>query len=453
MSLVAPRTAATKNKASTRSRAALAALFSVAAALAAHCGDGSDSDTSALGPGGDPCLGAYRGQCGQPCGDDSACPAGLYCGDGACKAQCTPEAGCAQGATCSPRGRCVTGGEGSQGAGGSLGFGGSSGSGAGGQGGSCPGIAVQFTPITPVVGLLIDKSGSMKCPIDSALGACVGQDDPSIEGTRWRTLRESLLADDGLLKGLESQAYMGVTFYTSLDDVCPAMLETLPPALDNYDEIAAFYELKPANFEPQGDTPTGSSLQSTVDVLAAAAVPADAPRFVVLCTDGIPNLCSDGDDTAAGKLEAVAAAKYGFTKNVKTLVVGVGAFVDTPEGRAHFQEVADAGVGYGEPGGSPEQGTYYLASDKAGLAEAFERIRVGVRSCSFELDATITAEAAPKGTVTIDAMPKTFNDPNGWRLVGNDRIEFVGAACDQIEAGATSVLASFPCGTPGVVLK
>ncbi|HEU4533235.1 MAG TPA: vWA domain-containing protein, partial [Polyangiaceae bacterium] len=202
-----------------------------------------------------------------------------------------------------------------------------------------------------------------------------------------------------------------------------------------------------------GDTPTGSSLQSTVDALVAADVPENAPRFVVLCTDGIPNLCNDGNDTATGKLEAVAAAKYGFTKNVKTLVVGVGAFIDTAEGRAHFQEVADAGVGFGEPGGSPIEGTYYLASDKAALVAAFEEIRLGVRSCSFDLDATITPEAAPKGNVTVDDAPKKFNDADGWRLVGDDQIEFVGAACDQIKAGATSVRATFPCGTSGVTPK
>jgi hypothetical protein len=448
---VAFRTVAMKTKALTRGRAQLAAL-AAAACLVAHCGDGDDDPApGGLGPGTDPCRGAYRDQCGQPCTGDAACPGGLFCGNGACTAECTAEGGCEAGATCSARGRCVTGGAGSAGAGGGLGSAG--GGGTGGQGGMCPSISVQFTPVTPVVDLLIDKSGSMKCPITSELGACVGQDDPSIEGTRWRVLRESLLAPDGLLKRLEAQAYLGVTFYTSLNDVCPAQLESLAPALDNYDEIGAFYELKPANFEPQGDTPTGSSLRSTVDALAAAEAPATAPRFVVLCTDGIPNLCSDGNDTAAGKLEAIEAAKYGFTKNVKTLVVGVGAFIDTAEGREHIQAVADAGVGFGEPGGSTLQGTYYLASDKAALVDAFEEIRLGVRSCSFDLDATITPEAAPKGTVTVDEEGKTFNDSNGWRLVGNDRIEFVGAACDQIQAGAASVRATFPCGTTGVTPK
>jgi hypothetical protein len=431
-------------------RARLAGL-AAAACLVAHCGDGDDG--AGPGPGGDPCRGVYRDRCGLPCADDGACADGLFCGNGACTAQCTPEGGCGEGATCSPRGRCVGGGSGGAGAAGGPGFGGGPGGPGGQGGGSCPGIDVQFTPVTPVVDLLVDKSGSMKCPIESAAGGCLGQDDPGADGTRWRTLRESLLAGDGLLKRLESKAYLGVTFYTSLNDVCPPRLESLAPALDNYDEIATFYEPRPANFEPQGDTPTGASLRSAVDALATVGAPAGSPRFVVLCTDGIPNLCSDGDDTAAGTAEAVAAAKYGFARNVKTLVVGVGAFVDTVEGRAHFQAMADAGVGFGEPGGSPAQGTYYLASDPTALIKAFDEIRLGVRSCSFDLDATITPEAAPKGTVTVDTQTKAFNDPDGWRLVGNDRIEFVGAACDQIEAGAVSVRATFPCGTSGVTPK
>ena len=41
---------------------------------------------------------------------------------------------------------------------------------------------------------------------------------------------------------------------------------------------------------------------------------------------------------------------------------------------------------------------------------------------------------------------RTYADANGWKLLdGNDRIAFVGTACQAILNGAREVKASFPC--------
>jgi hypothetical protein len=430
-------------------RGLLGLLAAVTAGLlAANCGGGDDDD----GPGGAfNCADQFGARCGTPCMNDPACGAGLFCSNGACAAQCSGDRGCGGGQSCSTQGRCVggTGGAGgSGGSGGSLGVMGSGGGGGnGGQGGQCAGVAVQFTPIIPLISFLIDKSGSMGCPIESAVDNCE-KNDPAAPNSRWLSMKNALLADGGALKQLESKAYFGVSFYSRPGPApqCPPPLETLGAALDNYDEIKAFYE----PVAPAGGTPTGESHRETVKGLkATAGVPSDTPRFVVLCTDGFPDLCTNGD--ADGREDSLAATGEAFTADgIKTFVIGIGSYIGTPDGRSHLQALADVGVGFGLPGGSAAAGTFYLAENQASLTDAINTIINGVRPCSFALDKAITNPAVdgPKGSVTIDDGPVTFNDPDGWQFgPGGASIEFVGGACTTIQTGEHDIKASFPCGT------
>ena len=75
----------------------LATLFAL---FAASCGDGGRCESDPVPP-----------ACNQPCGAETSCPVGFYCGDeGTCTADCVyggREMGCADDRICSEEGHCV----------------------------------------------------------------------------------------------------------------------------------------------------------------------------------------------------------------------------------------------------------------------------------------------------------------------------------------------------------
>jgi hypothetical protein len=434
-------------------RSVLVALALGAGPLAANCKGGGSSEA-----GGGPCATVYRDQCGTRCaGDDGACPAGLFCGDGACTAQCTPESGCDAGQTCSPRGRCVASGAGEAGAGGGPGFGGGGPRpSAGGAGeGSCPGIDLAFERVTPNVVLLIDQSGSMRCPLE--LNRACGEEDeikpdqPQYDTTRWAQLRSALLADDGPIAQLQDQIAFGLALYSyegpGTED--PAACPVLTPKPDPLAiETGGYERLKLAlnSNEPKSETPTGDSVRAVAGALAALG--GERPNYLVIATDGNPDTCKTpngaGDEA---KALSIAEAKAAYAKGVTSFVIGISKFGADKD---HLQRLALAGQNL--PEGTAEQ-KYYDVTNQAELVKAFNDVIFGVRSCTFDLDAKITREAAPKGNVTVDDAAKDFEAPDGWRLVDDDTIEFVGAACKAIKEGAGRVKATFPCGTSGITPK
>jgi hypothetical protein len=70
-----------------------------------------------------------------------------------------------------------------------------------------------------------------------------------------------------------------------------------------------------------------------------------------------------------------------------------------------------------------------------------------VRSCAFALDGKVTDGGETQGTVTLNGMALTLNDPNGWRLSGPSTIELTGTACETVKnTENVSLNAQFPCG-------
>jgi von Willebrand factor type A domain-containing protein len=410
--------------------------------LAANCGGGDDDDGNNGGPdnGSSPCDTVYKGLCGSSCNDAAPCPQGLFCGNGVCTAQCSADGGgCSGGQVCTASGRCVSdvGGGGSGGTGGGFGVSGSGGGGRGGQGGDCPGVTVQFSPIVPTIVVLVDQSKSMT---DSPL-------DPDDDNSpnRWDALKDALLADNGVLKSLQSKVRFGLVTYSwsgEKADTCPQTPITVAPKLNNYDAISSQYG--PA--DTIDNTPSAESVAKVHnDVLKPFAEP--GPKFLILATDGDPDDCSNPNSNGSDppKQASVAAVTAAYGDDITTYVIGVS---ENSVDRNHLRQLALAGQG------KPTDGTeelFFEVGTQAQLTTALSSIVTGARSCSFDLDATITEEAAPKGAVTVDGQPKTFKDPNGWKLADNDTIEFVGTACEQIKAGAMNVSAEFPCGTTGVI--
>jgi hypothetical protein len=426
--------------------AALVAL----APLVTDCGSGGGENEA--GGAGDPCATVYRGQCGTGCaGDDGACPAGLFCGDGVCTAQCTPEGGCDAGQTCSPRGRCVAGVGGGSGLGGGPSFppgtppgGGTSGGPGAGGGGNCPDVSVAFQPINPAVMLVVDRSTSMACAIDSpAESSDECELDENSPDSRWLSFREPVLR---VVRQTQDNVIFGSYFYPDNGSACDVPERAAAKfKLNNLEEITQQYDDR----EPNGSTPTGPAIEAATKLLRAAdsGLPKKTPKFIILASDGSPN-CGEGGAAVASDAEAVASVSAAFGKNVRTFVIGVGALFNGPGGadrRARFQAMANAGAGL--PPNGDEKARIYFAANRQALAEALEEVVNGVRSCSFDLDVALDdpTQDAPKGVVKVDGKDVPFNETDGWRLTDPDTVEFVGSWCETIRKGATEVKATFPC--------
>lgn len=393
-----------------------------------------DSVSSILGPT-SPCETYLAGECGAPCMLDDACPAGQYCNDGQCWADCTPSGGECFNGWCDDRGRCHPG---TGGTGGTSLFGGSAGQG-GGTGGACGEIQIDFEPVTPTVVLLIDQSGSMNENFP----------DPGDPGDpdRWDVVYDVLMDPaGGVVRQLEDVVRFGLVLYTNTHPAgsaqCPDLVEWMPPALNAYDEIDAVYA-------PQtylSDTPTGDSIYAITPDLVAFSEP--GPKLIVLATDGEPDRCEDpdGHDQVSRDL-ATDAAQAAYAQGIELVIIAVG--VDTISGQ-HQQDMANAGMGLPVPAPSNCTPTTcaptYEPTTQQEMIDAFMDIINGQRTCVFALNGEVIAGKECDGVVEVNGVPIPCNDPDGWQLNGASEIEFLGSTCDTIMNDPNVTIdAWFPC--------
>ncbi|MGE0325225.1 MAG: VWA domain-containing protein [Polyangiaceae bacterium] len=364
-----------------------------------------------------------EGACGGECTFDQDCPNGTHCGQGStCTAECTTDGGqCGPGKHCDSTGQCQNG---EAGAGGSS-FGGTGGGSSGGTGGNgCIDEDVKFEPQTPTVVLLVDQSGSMT---------------DNFGGTdRWSAVYNALFDQpNGVVLQLQDKVRFGLSLYTSHGGFnggeCPILTEQ-GVALGNYAALEALFS---AN-QPEGDTPTGESITAVAAELVQVTEPGD--KAIVLATDGEPDNCMDADahDATSQKI-SVDAAAAAFTQGIRTYVIAVGSDISD----AHLQDVANAGSGTTSGPDAP----FWKANDQSGLIDAFNTIIEGVRSCVFDLNGTVSAEAQNQGKVTLDGKALGQDDANGWKLNSPSQVELVGDACDAIKSGDHDIKISFPCGS------
>jgi hypothetical protein len=311
---------------------------------------------------------------------------------------------------------------------------------------ACAQTSVEHSTEVPNVLLLIDRSGSMA-------------EDLEDEVSRWRSLRTSLLdPTTGLVPSVDGLVNLGLALYTGPDrgsiglestatepdpdfvetEVCPYLVQ-VPIAANNGAAIEARY--LPLDIRPRslGQTPTGESLEAALPALTGLdATLYPGRKVIVLATDGEPDLCADGDDEEGGRDRSVAAVQAAFTAGITTFVISVGDNV----GENHLRELANLGQGF--PAADPMD-RFYRAANTASLAQAFDDIVNGVRSCIFTLDGMVTGDGHD-GSVTIDGVSVVRNDPNGWRLNGPSEVELLGTSCDLVKMGDHMIDVSFPCG-------
>src|SRR6478609_606466 len=381
------------------------------------CGNDKDSLVS-------PCKGQLS--CGQACDGSSPCAQGQHCGaDQKCTAECVAgDDRCGAGKQCSASGSCVDGIQ--LGGGGTVGDGPGTGTGGGSE--ECPSTNVSLDNQLPTVLLLVDQSGSMN--------AQFGTSD------RWQTLRTALMdPTTGIVNTLERQVRFGLTLFSGRGGMAPCpTLTSVAPKLLNFGPIDMAYP-KPTSAIIK-DTPTGESIVAATALLQAVTDP--GPKVIVLATDGEPDTCAVPDpETPEAKEVAIKAAQDAFAAGVFTFYISVGDQVSD----AHATEMGNVGQGYPRTDATQR---FYRANDQKALGDAFSTIVNGIRTCSFQLNGTVTDGGEKDGMVTLDGQPLTLDDPNGWRLSSPTTIELLGSACDSIKKGdkntAHHISANFKCG-------
>jgi hypothetical protein len=394
------------------------------------------------------------------CSSDAQCALGSYCGDGRCKKDCTaPNTGCAAGQQCTEKGRCMDSSSGGNGGGAGTGSNGKAGSGnipipvqEGGVGDAmeeadaCAETSVELSTEPPNVLLLVDRSGSMAKELADGI-------------SRWSSLRSALIDPaTGLVASVQASVNLGLALYTGPDrgavglestatepdpdyvetEVCPYLVE-VAIAPSNGAAIQAAY--LPAEIRPNslGSTPTGESLEAALPALTGLD-PALYPgrKVIVLATDGEPDICADNNDEVTGRERSVAAVEAAFAEGITTFVISVGDEI----GDQHLREIANLGQGFPA---DDAMNRFYRADDATSLAQAFEDIVNGVRSCTFALEGVVTGDGH-EGTVTVDGTVVVQNDPNGWRLNNPSEVELLGTVCELVKMGDHSIDVSFPCG-------
>ncbi len=218
-------------------------------------------------------------------------------------------------------------------------------------------VDIGATPLKPNMFLVVDKSGSMKGPVDPT---CVGAGCLS----RLASMQQAM---DSFLTTSGNIAHLGMVTFPS-DALCGPGDLTLGVPLDVGDDddarlaqSALVVKAQLDSLSPNGGTPTGATMGSLLSIDGLHS--RDHSNYAVLLTDGAPNCnsandaatCTCTDPTFQGHC-AVGAANECFDdtgsasqialladKSIKTIVIGFGADVSGSAGATALQAMAAAG--------------------------------------------------------------------------------------------------------------
>ncbi|MCA9625101.1 MAG: VWA domain-containing protein, partial [Myxococcales bacterium] len=294
--------------------------------------------------------------------------------------------------------------------------------------------------------LVIDRSGSMSDP-----GATMGL-------TKWDELNA---ATDTALTQYESTIDFGLMMYPTGDECATEGPQVLFGPKNKTPIVGALQGTVPA-----GGTPTAAALNNAAASLTALGDP-EAPKFVILATDGGPNcnyfLDASNDCSCTYAQAPYCCTSYPFScvfgssclDDQGTLDViaslgtqGIGTFVIGLPGTTEYEGLLNA---MAIAGGHPQMGgttDYYAVTDQSSLLTALQTIAVSVISCQIHLD---MAPQVPDGvSVFIDGqeVPRDKTKTNGWDYTDDTylTIELYGMACNELQNGDEHQLtATFEC--------
>ncbi|QRK07577.1 adventurous gliding motility lipoprotein CglB [Archangium violaceum] len=356
---------------------------------------------------------------------------------------------------------------------------------------------IEARAAKPNLMLLVDKSGSMKDPVDPSDSDCMvagelcGQTRPCNTATcptRWSELQAAMrdfLDSSGTLArfGLATypaDASCGSTSTISVD--LPADGVEDEASLGNKAEEvkAEIFKIKNSSSTgeptPAGGTPTGQSLKFMGGLSELQT--ADRDDFVLLLTDGLPNCnsahptpypqcfctlqsCEAASAKQIGCLDddaSVAAVKELGSKGIQTIVIGFGADFESSstsgqKGAETLNAMAVAGgfkrkcaqnsdCGTGD-GDTCENGLckrqFFQAANRADLVAALRDIsgKILVKDpCLLTFDASERPTSQELVVVYVN-KERLASGADTWSLT-EEGISFAGATCERIKNSTPS---------------
>ncbi|HEY4105748.1 MAG TPA: VWA domain-containing protein [Polyangiaceae bacterium] len=333
--------------------------------------------------------------------------------------------------------------------------------------GACQSMELDFTPKTPTVFVLVDRSGSMfEAP-----------------NPPWEPLKMGALQ---VIQELQNDVAFGWGAFTGQAGVkCPDFA-SVPPAKNNYDAINMVYGTMGATGY-KSETPVGEALPLAAQALAQS--PEDGNKYILFVTDGQPDFCDDGDENCP--LDDVVYQLQKLNKTgINTIIFGLQNGNVPPQ---TLQAFANAGAG--QPVAAPFTGTamdvYYSCQSEAGwkadyaeagvtgmsavaayaatggmtkyyspdvtdqdaLTTQLRTVLAGVKSCLFDLSKfTIDLNGLDQASVLVQGQTVPLDSTNGWRMNSESQLELVGSACTNWQQPQnTKIDFNFPCDIVTVV--
>jgi hypothetical protein len=262
---------------------------------------------------------------------------------------------------------------------GSGGAGGGTTGGTGGNGGALdPDAACVAEPrageaIPLDLFFMVDKSGSMGCPVGQPGMNCTTPPNPPPAVNRWTSIKEALVAFAGSPQSAGLGAGMG--FFPQLNG------NTLLCSPQDYATPAAPIAILPAGAAalqmalnaqmPNGSTPTVPALSGAIQYATSYAQSHPGRTVgVVFASDGEPTECRNNDNNIAGAVR-VAQAAATARPPIKTYVLGVGPSL------MNLNQIAVAGG---------TQRAYLVESGgSADLITALNDIRKSALTCDYKI--------------------------------------------------------------------
>ncbi|HEY3451433.1 MAG TPA: hypothetical protein VGK67_34055 [Myxococcales bacterium] len=304
--------------------------------------------------------------------------------------------------------------------------------------------------------LALDRSGSMKTTPESdqqwgcAVDASGNGYDPA-GSCKWNQLKELVAGPGGMLEQGAAQARFGLVVFpaANLGDACGVGRVEVPiPSAPGQSSSAIASTLQSA--VPGGGTPSAATLRElTFD---SSFGKADASRYVVLVTDGLPNCnasnsacqaCTNGGDPTrmCGDVRnclddqaLVSSVSILNSRGIDTFVVGFGAAMASLEAATVLDAAAVAG-------GRALEGErrYYQAGSAAELETILSTIGNHLQPCIYELSPRprdpeqlqilMTDQETAGAELLVRGTDWDFADDRQY-----DYVEVKGERCEAIQA-------------------
>jgi hypothetical protein len=331
----------------------------------------------------------------------------------------------------------------------------------------CQSMELDFTPKTPTVFVLVDRSGSMfEAP-----------------NPPWEPLKMGALQ---VIQELQADVAFGWGAFTGQAGVkCPDFV-SVPPAVNNYTAISAQYSPMGATGY-KSETPVGEALPLVAQALAQS--PVDGNKYILFVTDGQPDFCDDGDENCPVDDVVYQLQKLNKT-GINTIIFGLQngnvppqtlqAFANAGAGQAvaapftgtamdvYYSCQSEAGwtADYAAAGitGMNAVGTYSATggatkyyspdpTDQDALTTQLRSVLAGVKSCLFDLSKfTINLDRLSEASVLVQDQTVPLDMTNGWRMNSPTQLELVGSACTNWQQPQnTKIDFNFPCDIVTVV--